>query len=280
MVKLLSRKKSGDEDEGEDEDIDAITPTLRAELVQVERLRKYMMEIMVRRSSKSKDFQGNPILGIEPYITSRAWVAMSEKEWEVLETMSEDPLRIAKMGSSKKEFSSSSFYLSYRIVLCHHQGLSVEVPSTLEEYRANPSSKLDVLVFLLRHHLQRDDNGPVHFDEDGKITDDGKAPPLARGQVAAQETKILLTRDVSLSQVLALHGIGVCSIDGKTPQAERTKILQAFNALEAHVVDGLPCRVLVVSQVGSTGLNIARANIVMLFVSSLADPCCGAVSRL
>lgn len=95
MVKLLSRKKTdGDNDDDDDDGIDAITPTLRAEIVQVERLRSYMMEIMVRRSSKSKDSEGNPILGIEPYITSRAWVAMSEKEWEVLETMSEDVLTL------------------------------------------------------------------------------------------------------------------------------------------------------------------------------------------
>lgn len=66
------------------------------------------------------------------------------------------------------------------------------MPSTLEEYRANPSSKLDVIIFLLRHHMERDDNGPVHFDEDGKITDHAKAPPLAEGQLVSQETKMLV----------------------------------------------------------------------------------------
>jgi superfamily II DNA/RNA helicase len=62
------------------------------------------------------------------------------------------------------------------------------------------------------------------------------------------------------NKVLGIHGIPCKGIHGKLTTAQRQKILTDFNHPDSAE------RVLLCSDVGSTGLNIQAANIVFLIV--------------
>lgn len=70
-------------------------------------------------------------------------------------------------------------------------------------------------------------------------------------------------------QVLELHGIPVVHIDGDTSMQDRQGIVESFQGEEAQLNGAQtdPCRILAVSAVGGEGLNLARADIVIFFVS-------------
>ena len=53
------------------------------------------------------------------------------------------------------------------------------------------------------------------------------------------------------------------SINGKTPIPKRDKLIKEFHD------DGNPVRVLIFSSVGSAGLNLSVADVVIFFVSTL-----------
>lgn len=63
-----------------------------------------------------------------------------------------------------------------------------------------------------------------------------------------------------LSQVLKLHGINVLEYNGGMTQQQRGKVLEAFRASGGT-------RVLLLSNVGATGLNLDVANILVIIVS-------------
>lgn len=77
----------------------------------------------------------------------------------------------------------------------------IPVFRTLEEWEKKKSTKMDVCARMCRYILQRDDAPQVEFK-------DGKAvfttlPPLFEGQVASQETRILIYQEFpSLGRLL------------------------------------------------------------------------------
>lgn len=68
--------------------------------------------------------------------------------------------------------------------------------------------------------------------------------------------------NTALQQVLDIHKIKHVSISGKAPVPTRTKTLQEFRSSDR---DGP--RVLLLSNVGLTGLNLPCANILVIVVS-------------
>jgi len=62
-----------------------------------------------------------------------------------------------------------------------------------------------------------------------------------------------------------LYGVPSLSINGKISFAERNKRVVAFHS------DDQPSRVLIFSSIGSTGLNLAIADVVILFVRFLIN---------
>lgn len=67
-----------------------------------------------------------------------------------------------------------------------------------------------------------------------------------------------------LKQVLEHHGIQILSIHGNVPPTQRAKILQQFKQSGRD-----DPRVLLISNVGSEGLNVAFANILIIIVSAV-----------
>jgi SNF2 family DNA or RNA helicase len=66
-----------------------------------------------------------------------------------------------------------------------------------------------------------------------------------------------------MKKVLELYGVKCLSIDGSIPYKKRDDIVQKF------LGNGSP-RVLIFSTVGSTGLNLSIADVVIFFVRTIA----------
>lgn len=167
------------------------------------------------------------------------------------------------------------------------------MPKTLQEWKTQASVKLEALAELLTAHLGQDGLTPRAVAPQGTdpatdilIPDPGfvQWKPL---QVSEQPDKIVVylafpssnvlvklvshclhcpsiqCRD-SFVKILGLYGIPVLELSGKTEMAQRSSILAAFK--NGGRKDP---RVLLLSGVGMTGLNIAFANILIMVVSSL-----------
>ncbi len=55
------------------------------------------------------------------------------------------------------------------------------MPSSLEEWEANKSTKLDALVKMLLHHLEEDNRAPLVLDEHNNLVPDPTFVPTPRG---------------------------------------------------------------------------------------------------
>lgn len=148
---------------------------------------------------------------------------------------------------------------------------------SLEEWETKKSTKIDTCARMCRHMLTRDD-APEIIVKDGVVC----YPPVpdpAPGTTVSRETKILiyqefpslgpLLRNVSFCsfphtiadnvQVLDLYGITYTYIDGQTSFQQRAKIVKRF-------CEDSSCRVLIISSVGSAGLNLSVASVIIFLV--------------
>jgi superfamily II DNA/RNA helicase len=159
-------------------------------------------------------------------------------------------------------------------------------PSTVDEWRKDPSRKLDVLVEVLQWHLKEDARAPLEV-VDGKLVPSAHNPlpvaPLPEGtpcdkivvycafpssyiqlvKVSSSRTSDRPDRLIQ-GQVLDIHGIKSLQIHGRTSQSARTAIINQF---KTSGIDGP--RVLVMSSVGQTGLNLPFASILTVVVRFL-----------
>lgn len=72
---------------------------------------------------------------------------------------------------------------------------------------------------------------------------------------------------VKSHQLLKLHGIEAVLMNGSMPTSKRDEVLQCFNAQDGP-------RVMVISKVGTTGLNMSRASHTIILVSTSLDIVC------
>ncbi|KDQ05771.1 hypothetical protein BOTBODRAFT_49708 [Botryobasidium botryosum FD-172 SS1] len=162
------------------------------------------------------------------------------------QVMSESRVKLA-MTATPLYTKPAKFLIQYRMKLCHTDGLLTKVPETLDEYEANPSSKLGEQIPFV-------------------------PPPDMVTHPRGRRRKILIYQAFSsfgeyFRRVLELHGITVVHIDGDTSMQDRQGIVESFQREDARP-DGAqtdPCRILAVSAVGGEGLNLARADIVIFF---------------
>lgn len=180
------------------------------------------------------------------------------------------------------------FYLNIRRALLHpscNPGYEWSNPSTLDEWKKDPSRKLDILCELLKWHLQCDGQTPLQVVNDKlvpctridvDVSPAGELVPCDKIIVYCafpssytQVTKVSERHGITLKftwfilspQVLDLHKIQSLQLYGKLSVAIRTSVVEKF---KASGVDGP--RVLILSDVGLTGLNLPCANILIIAV--------------
>lgn len=159
-----------------------------------------------------------------------------------------------------------------------------EIPvfQTIEDWEKKKSTKMDICARLCQYLLRQDNLPEIRF-EDGNPVFDPPPPPPNQDHPPSQETRILiyqefpslcrLLRNVSFSmgtmhsylmlyllKVLSLYGVDSLFIDGHMSFDKRDEIVNRFHE------KGAP-RVFIFSSVGSAGLNLSLAHIVIFLVS-------------
>lgn len=190
-----------------------------------------------------------------------------------------------------------NFYLDIRRCLLHPCFANVMDASILtdyDQYSQVPSCKIESLVEILRHHLATDGASGVRPSRQildasspgasSQVTPVSPMAPQPRPDINRTPDKVIvysffassfsLIKMVSRAtqtdvtapnmrslQVLEQNDIKVLSIHGGKKQQERVALLEEFKSSGR---DGP--RVLLISNVGSVGLNIAFANVLIIVV--------------
>ncbi|KDQ05782.1 hypothetical protein BOTBODRAFT_122279, partial [Botryobasidium botryosum FD-172 SS1] len=239
-------------------------------------LRKRIVPHTIRRTVASVDRYGLPLVPVFPLTVCRQLVTLSKTEDRVLSELAS--IVINQQGEQTQEFvnhvSRPKFFQDYRMCLIHC-GEPVSLQErwqelTLEQYRQAPSSKMDAVVAILEHHAGAQQSAaPV-----GSLPDVMVPPPPDPVVGYTRPTKIVVyvhhTAFVNLiAKVFALHGFPRMTFTGDTPIPKWNALLRDFNQERAHISDdGRPSWVLIISSIGSTGLNVPRA-CVMIYMEQV-----------
>ncbi|KAH9011667.1 P-loop containing nucleoside triphosphate hydrolase protein [Lactarius pseudohatsudake] len=233
--------------------------------------------------------RGEAISGLEPYEEHICLLKLYEHEYDALEALATKAL---DNPSFPRQFSSENFYLSVRQCLFHpvfaikNLYEDPNLLNTYEGYRTIPSCKLNTLVEIVHHHLSVDNAPGIepsrHCPPEAFLTppvtpassppgspvlgsQEGIAPEHGGvSRTASMPDKIIvycyfLTSFKLIQMVFDHHKIDVLTIDGKMKQRERISTLEKFKNSGRNGP-----RVLLISNVGSLGLNIAFANILII----------------
>ena len=174
-----------------------------------------------------------------------------------------------------------SFYLTIRQALLHPgfsklKGHAFSEADMMKPYSSHPSTKINALLVLLKHHV-------------GKICPEGIEEITSIGDIAKGEYELGLREDWAVDwgdndqvptnadkiivycgfpslnwiimQALEEYDIKFVELNGRSHPAQRAKIIEQFQR-------NADISVLLLSQVGTCGLNMAFANIVIIVVSS------------
>ncbi|TFK59812.1 hypothetical protein BDN72DRAFT_780239 [Pluteus cervinus] len=217
---------------------------------------------IIRRTTTSKDWEGKPLVDLPPCHTTLCVVKLTPHEMAIINYLDERVKESASASNSVLKIMSKSFYLEYRMgVGFARRHLEEPIPkfATLDAWLVQKSTKFDLCARLCKHILLRDDAPEVVFEDGGATFPD--VPPLLPGETVLQETKILIYQEFPslgglLRNVLDLYGVKYIWIDGQTTFAQRARKVAQFKT-DPKV------RVLIFSSIGSSGLNLSAASVVI-----------------
>ncbi|KXN81008.1 Nuclear protein STH1/NPS1 [Leucoagaricus sp. SymC.cos] len=235
----------------------------RAEELQiVRRLQKPVHGHFLHRTTKTISSDGAPLLNLPPCTDIVGLLTLTEREMDIIRERAE-AAAAAVATASDSWMHTKKFYLEYRLAV----GYAKEDPAdlwpsfkTLDEWIPRRSTKMDVCAKICAHYLTHDDVGHVSFLDGEPVFP----------STDADSTNLLKTRRILiyaefpsmaplLQNVLRLYGVESYAINGGVSFEQRDKFVNAFKK-EASTA----C-VLILSSVGSAGLNLSIADIVIFF---------------
>ncbi|KAF9060091.1 hypothetical protein BDP27DRAFT_1370864, partial [Rhodocollybia butyracea] len=174
-------------------------------------------------------------------------------------------------GNNTGKFQTKKFYLEYRLCVAYAKS-DPNSPNpnfkSLAEWKNIKSTKMDVCAKICAYYLNRDDVPDVTFT-DGKLI----FPKISKLDPALSHLKtrkILIYSEFPsmtalLRKVLRLYnGTESLAIDGTMSFDKRTETVAEFYKPDS-------ARVLIFSSVGSAGLNLSIADVVIFFRKLYAD---------
>ncbi|KAI9069500.1 hypothetical protein FKP32DRAFT_1559599, partial [Trametes sanguinea] len=238
----------------------------------VDYIRTKIADNVIRRTTASLDFDGNPIHKLHAIERVPFVVTLRDDEMEV-QTVLAQKLQVEGAKASKKNLEvrcihhGRSFYLGIRIALLHKLAPDIEgyqFPRDHESLRYDdyPSTKIDALLELLDYHTDKVCAPPATI-EDGHIVDvdeDSAWPDWPRVPDAPIDKIIVYlafpSQNWIVRKALEEFNLEYEEIQGKATPAQRAATLKAFQTGSKQI--------LLMSNVGTVGLNIAFANIVII----------------
>lgn len=145
-------------------------------------------------------------------------------------------------------------------------------------YSEHPSTKIDLFVEILQYHLAQQGRPPL------QVANPGMSNDLVPNLAAAQPEGTVLTTPTRADKIVGFlmfpssmwivakalkeKGIKFVSITGKNSPTKRATILEDFRKSKTH-------HVLIISSVGTTGLNMwfARVLVILVRLFSLLKIC-------
>ncbi|KAL7283873.1 hypothetical protein ACG7TL_001143 [Trametes sanguinea] len=249
---------------GETPDNDDERPVRKALFAWVDYIRTKMADYVIRRTTSSLDREGNPIHKLHAIARVPFLVELRDDEMEVQQVLA-DKLQVEGAKATKKNLES--FYLGIRQALLHKfapdlEGYQFPADHLAVNYRDYPSTKIDAMLELLDHHKGKSCTPPAKV-EDGHVVAStvGEDWPEWPVIASAPVDKIIVylafpSQNWIIRKALEEHSLEFEEIQGRSTPAQRAATLKAFQNGDKQI--------LLMSNVGTVGLNISFANIVII----------------
>ncbi|KDN33549.1 hypothetical protein RSAG8_13363, partial [Rhizoctonia solani AG-8 WAC10335] len=224
----------------------------------IEIIRKILTPYIIRRTSKSRTPDGSLILNIPDYVKSTVWVSLKEVEKGALSEL------YNRLMSEKPNGLQGEMLLSWNTLapLEHFWERW-----TLENLQQMASSKLLITLDILEHYKEPSAQ-PLFFKRDGTrdLEQEANFVPPPSPQIPDKPRKILIfimyDRHTQVTKfVLDLRGYKYLEYNGSKSDVERNRAVKEFETRD-------DIHVLLLSNVGTTGLNLMMASVV-IFLSGL-----------
>ncbi|KAG1772200.1 P-loop containing nucleoside triphosphate hydrolase protein [Suillus placidus] len=220
-------------------------------------IRERFSGIVIWRTIWSIDNHGTRISGLAPFQEHNLLVKLYSHEVDNLECIAKDLIEEGGARAAKALLHPSC-----------NTGYLWANPSNLEEWKKDPSRKLDVLAQVICWHQEFDNRPPLHVVDD-RLTVSSTNPDVATSIADSTPCdKIIVycafpSSYTQVLKVLELNSVRTLQMHGKLSMSARTNIISQFKSSGR---DGP--RVLIMSNIGLTGLNLPCANI-LIIVDSL-----------
>ncbi|RXW12083.1 hypothetical protein EST38_g13772 [Candolleomyces aberdarensis] len=253
----LRRAKVERDEEEQAEENDVADPLKIAQVEISKRMSAYFDNRVIRRVADSKDYDGKKLISLPLLTVIHGALNLTEREKDLLEDITIDGLYEASDANSRNS-ATSRFYLDHRmgVTFAKEPDSPIPVFESLKQWSECLSTKIDTAARITIHVLTRDDMPLVYF-EDGVCY----YPSAPEVPVFTRHIKVLIYIEFPsyatlVRNVFELYGIKILLISGTTSYEQRARIVKKFNEDPQY-------RVLVFSKVGSTGLNLTRASVVI-----------------
>ncbi|KAF5339073.1 hypothetical protein D9758_016463 [Tetrapyrgos nigripes] len=197
--------------------------------------RDYGKCLLRRTTTDSKNHLGQTLLDLPPHKDIMGYVELTDREKKIIN-------RLAEEAKAKPRRSLPVF-------------------TSIEEWEKVQSTKMTVTAQVAAYYLQRDDVLDVTFE--GKKPNFPDLPPLLPGVQPTRTRRILIYAEFPsvaplLQNILLLYGVKSLRIDGSMSFRQRDIIVAEF------ILSG-DIRVFIFSSVGSAGLNLSIADVIIYF---------------
>ncbi|KAK1233548.1 hypothetical protein PQX77_003294 [Marasmius sp. AFHP31] len=223
--------------------------------------RVWLQPNLLRRTADMLGWDGKPLVGIPDYKEVMLRVKLSQREHDIIEKLLEEAMENAN-AAIENGIPATRFYHDYRMGVLYAKA-NPNAPNprfkTLEEWEPVKSTKIDTCVRIIQHYLSHDNIDDPFMTSDIRYPD---PPRVETGQNPPQKRKILVyagfpSRWSILRDILDIYGISYVYIDGSQTLEKRNQMIERFKDPDGP-------RVMIFSSVGTTGLNLTIANVVIL----------------
>ncbi|KAG8701566.1 hypothetical protein FRC08_004020 [Ceratobasidium sp. 394] len=227
---------------------------------------------IIRRGLRDLDPEGQPVLKLDPYVESVVYVVLNDVERKAIDAIaSKKPTSVSGKAG---ELAWVNFLIDYRFAVFHwlllnRKDISLDWARwTMNDFSEMASSKLRALIRIIQYYRQDPNSPPLFFRrEDGQAilpeqssaaNNDDQSQAVANLKPRKFIVFVMyhIPRQI-IKKVLELHDISFREFDGTMALKARNKALKEF-------LDDDSILVLLMSNVGTVGLNIICASIVII----------------
>ncbi|KAF9494556.1 hypothetical protein BDN71DRAFT_1507539 [Pleurotus eryngii] len=225
---------------------------------------------LIRRTMASKKPDGQPLNDKMPSVTSHVIsITLSDRELDNLNISTKDLENGRRTVLT--DLNLKHFWLVHRTGIIYHKEPHEVWPKFNEygrspthgQYRMSPSTKLDTLARILKHLLLHNDIAHPTQDEDGNFIWLA-TPSVSEGQVAPRRRRILVYHEFpmmveTISSILAYRGVKMHIMNRTQTREQCDQVIDDFVNSEDPEK-----QILLFSSVGSVGLNLTCADVVIM----------------